>query len=51
MLDDRLGDDGGFVDGAVAEVDDLFGMVQRPGGVGTATLVSGVGGSAGVVQL
>src|ERR1039457_6930160 len=39
---------GGFMNGSVAEIGDLFGVAQRPGCIGPAGLVSGVGGSRGV---
>src|ERR1035438_644071 len=39
---------GGFMNRPVAEIGDLFGVAQRPGCIGSAGLVSGVGRSRGV---
>ena len=47
-VQDGLGFHGGLVNGAIAEVGDLFGMVERPGRVGAAGVVAGVGGGGGV---
>ena len=46
--DGRFRCDGGFVDRAIAEVDDLLGMAERPAGIGAAGAVAGVGGGRGV---
>ena len=51
VFDDGFGGDGGFVNGAIAEVDDLFGMVKRPAGVGDAAFVSGIRRGGSVVML
>src|ERR1700722_9738253 len=48
---DGLGFLGGLMNGAVAEVDDLFGVAERPAGIGCVTLVTGVGGGRGVAVL
>ena len=46
--DDRLGGVGGFLEGAIAEVDLLFGMVQRPAGIGAdGGLMAVIGGGDG----
>src|ERR1035437_1623281 len=39
---------GGFMNGSVAEIGDLFGVAQRPGCIGPTGLVSGVGRSCGI---
>src|ERR1035437_9406805 len=39
---------GGFMNGSVAEIGDLFGVAERPGCIGPTGLVSGVGGSRGI---
>src|SRR5207248_4395255 len=46
--EDRLRLIGGLVYRAIAEIDHLLRMVERPGGVGCAGLVSRVGGRGGV---
>ncbi len=47
-LDDRFGLDGHFVDGAIAEVGDFFGMAESPIGVDAIGSMAGVGGGSGV---
>src|SRR6185312_2471587 len=48
-LDDRLGRVGGFFQGAIAEVDLLFRMAQRPAGIGiVGILVTVIGAGHGV---
>jgi hypothetical protein len=42
--DDGLGLDGGLVDGAISEVDDLFRVAEGEASVGHGALVTGVGG-------
>src|SRR5438309_9937590 len=37
-----------FVNGAVGEIDNFFGMAERPGGVGATCGVAGVGGGGRV---
>ena len=46
--DDRFGFYGGLVLGAIAEVDDLFGMAEGEAGVGVIAMVTGIGGGGGV---
>ena len=46
--DDRFGFYGRFVLGAIAEVDDLFRMVEGVAGVGVIAMVTGIGGGGGV---
>jgi hypothetical protein len=48
-VQDGLGLHGCFVDGAIAEVGDLLGVVERPGGIGALGMVAGIGGGRGVV--
>ena len=48
-MQDRLGLYGGLMDGAIAEVRDLLGMIKRPGSVGPAGMMAGIGGGGGVV--
>ena len=48
-VQDGLGFHGRFVDGAIAEVGDLLGVIERPGGIGAAGMVAGIGGGGGVV--